>query len=192
MTKIILASASPRRKKLLKKLGITFKIMPSNIEEKMPKSISPEKLAKKLAYKKAKAVADKIKDGLVIGADTIVIVKGRIIGKPSSYQDAKRILRLLSGTTHKVITALAIIDAKTNKKLMGHETTTVKIRKIEKEEIERFARLHFDKAGSYAAQEDNDALIEKIKGDFNNVVGLPIKKLKKMLKKFGITFQPNN
>ncbi len=186
MTKIILASASPRRRKLLKKLGIKFRVIPSNIEEKIAEKFSPAIFAKKLAYEKAKTVADKIKDGLVIGADTIVVVKGKIIGKPASYQDAKRMLRLLSGTTHKVITALAIIDAKTNKKLIDYETTTVKIRKIEKGEIERFAHLHPDKAGSYAAQEDNDALIERVEGDFSNVVGLPVEKLKKMLEKFGV------
>ncbi len=186
MKKIILASASPRRRALLKRLGFRFRVIPSNLEEKIYKALSPTKLARKLAYKKAKTVADKIKEGIVIGADTIVVVGDKIVGKPTSYQDAKRILRLLSGTTHKVITALAIIDAKTNKKLIGHETTTVKIRKIEKEEIERFARLHPDKAGSYAAQEDNDALIERVEGDFPNVVGLPVEKLKKMLRKFGI------
>jgi septum formation protein len=185
MKRIILASSSPRRKELLKKLGITFKITPSNIEEKITEGIPPEQLAKRLAYKKAKAVADKIKSGLVIGADTIVVVKGRIIGKPTSFEDAQNMLKLLSDTAHKVITGIAIIDAKTKRSSICYETSTVKIRRIKKKDIERLARLHLDKAGSYAAQEDNDALIEKVDGNFCNVVGLPIKKLKKMLENFG-------
>lgn len=186
--KIILASASPRRRTLLKRLGLKFRVMPSNIDEKIDLDIPPVKLAIKLALEKAKTVADKIKEGIVIGADTIVVVRGKLIGKPTSYQDAKRILRLLSGTTHKVITAITIINSKTNKKLIDYETTTVKIRKIKKDEIERFARLHPDKAGSYAAQEDNDTLIEKVEGDFSNMVGLPVEKLKRMLRKFGYKF----
>lgn len=186
MTKIILASASPRRRRLLKKLGIKFRVIPSNIEEKIAEKFSPAIFAKKLAYEKAKTVADKIKDGLVIGADTIVVVKGKIIGKPASFEDAQNILKLLSDTTHKVITGIAIIDAKTKKSSIRYETSTVKIRRIKKKDIERLARLHLDKAGSYAAQEDNDALIERVEGDFSNVVGLPVEKLKKMLEKFGV------
>ncbi|MFH0838818.1 MAG: Maf family protein [Candidatus Omnitrophota bacterium] len=183
---LILASSSPRRKRLLKKLGLSFRVMPSNLDESMAHDLPPEKLAKKLAYEKARLVAAHCKDGLIIGADTIVVVKGKVIGKPTSYRDAKRILKLLSNTTHRVITALAVIDAKTNKKIVQHENTVVKLREIKKEEIEKFARLHYDKAGSYAAQENNDALIERVEGDFFNVVGLPLKRLKRMLKRFGV------
>ncbi len=192
MKKVILASASPRRKALLKSLGLRLKVVPSNLEEAVDKNIPPERLAKKLAYKKARAVSEKIKEGIIIGADTIVILKNRIIGKPTSIKDAKRILSLLSNSTHKVITAIALIDAKTKKKLIGYKTSTVTTGKLTKKQIAYFARLHLDKAGAYAIQEDGDVLIKEIKGDFYNVVGLPVNKLKRMLKKFNIPIIRNN
>ncbi|MBM3252839.1 MAG: Maf-like protein [Candidatus Omnitrophica bacterium] len=179
MKKIILASGSPRRRELFKRLGIRFKVVPSNVKENLTKSLSPSNLAKRLAYEKAKTVANKVKEGIVIGADTIVVVypashakergftrsrvKGEIIGKPSSYEDAKRMLRLLSNTTHKVITAIAIIDAKTKKKLIDYETTTVRIRKIKKDEIERFARLHLDKQAPTPPRKITTHLLKRLR-----------------------------
>ena len=180
---IILASRSPRRKKLLKELGLKFKVIPSNIEEKLPKKTrSPKCLAKTLALKKALDVAGKLKEGLVIGADTIVVCRGEIIGKPKNYEDATRILQKLSSSRHCVITGVALVDAKTKRKTTFAESSRVKMKKMTPVQISYFAKKHLDKAGAYAVQENGDEFIEDIEGSFSNVVGLPIEKLAKLLK----------
>lgn len=183
--KIILASSSPRRKALLKKLGLKFQIIPSKIKERLPKtSKNPKELAAKIALLKAKEVAKKIKSGIIIGADTIVVLNKRIIGKPKDYKDALRILSILSGTTQYVITGIAIIDAQTKKTKIAAVSTKVKMKKMTPEQISYFAKKHIDKAGAYAVQEKGDLFIEQIEGSFSNVVGLPVEKLKQILKKF--------
>ncbi|MFH1406875.1 MAG: Maf family protein [Candidatus Omnitrophota bacterium] len=153
--------------------------MPSNIKEHLPqKTRSPKRLAKNLALKKALDVAGKLKSGLVIGADTIVVCKNEIIGKPKNYEDAKRILRKLSSSRHYVITGVALVNAKTKKKITFAEQTKVKMKKMTPGQISYFAKKHLDKAGAYALQEQGDEFIESIEGSFSNVVGLPVEKLK--------------
>ena len=179
---IILASRSPRRKKLLKQLGIKFRVIPSNIKEALPKTTRfPKKLAKALALKKAIDVAKKAKQGLVIGADTLVVCKGGVVGKPKSYKDAIRILKTLSNTRHCVITGVALVNAKTKKKTTFAQLSRVTMKKMTPAQISYFAKKHLDKAGAYAVQENGDEFIEDIEGSFSNVVGLPIEKLAKLL-----------
>ena len=182
---VILASSSPRRIELLKQCGLKCKILPSNIKEDT-KFKKPLNIVKDLAFKKAVFVAKKLKEGIVIGADTIVVFKGKIIGKPKSNKDSHRILSMLNGTFHRVYSGVAIIDAKTLKSEVGYEVSRVKMRKLSKDEINNFAGKHMDKAGAYAVQEQNDAFVDKIEGDYYNVVGLPLKKLAILLKNFKI------
>ncbi|MCB4792103.1 MAG: Maf family protein [Elusimicrobia bacterium] len=182
---IILASSSPRRFELLKECGLKFKVIPASIKENT-RYKNPAKIVERLSLKKALFVGNKLKDGLVIGADTIVVLKGRIIGKPKDKKDAFRILSMLNGTYHRVYTGVAVVDAKTLKYKVGHEVSRVKMRKLSKEEINNFTGKHMDKAGAYSVQEQEDAFVEKIEGDYYNVVGLPLRKLAALLRAFKI------
>ncbi|MBN1621575.1 MAG: septum formation protein Maf [Endomicrobiales bacterium] len=182
---VILASASPRRYNLLKQCGLKFSVIPSKIREKTA-SRNPVSIVKKLSSDKAVSVAKKLEKGIVIGADTIVVLRGSIIGKPRSKKDSKRILSLLNGSYHKVYSGVAVVDAGSGRKKVGCEVSRVKMRKLSLNEIENFSGKHMDKAGAYAVQEKNDAFVERIEGDYFNVVGLPLEKLKKLLRYFGV------
>ncbi|MFH1258345.1 MAG: Maf family protein [Elusimicrobiota bacterium] len=184
---LILASRSPRRKKILEELGIPFRIIPSAVSEKIVSKgkLSPAKLVKILALRKAQNVASRLKEGLVLGADTVVVLRGKIIGKPEDEADARKILGQLSGSLHWVYTGLALIKKPGEKKIVGFEKTRVLMRKFSGQEIKKLAGKHLDKAGAYAIQESEDQFVEKIEGDYNNVVGLPVKKLQQMLRKIG-------
>lgn len=185
---IILASRSPRRKKLLKSLGLKFRIIPSKIKERLPQTTKhPKKLAAKIALLKAKDVAKRIGSGLVIGADTIVVLNKKVIGKPKNYTDARRILNMLSGATQYVITGIAVIDVRTKKIKTAAVSSKVKMKKMTPQQVSTFARKHMDKAGAYAVQEKGDLFIEEIEGSFSNVVGLPVEKLKQILSDFKIS-----
>ena len=168
----------------MKKLNIPFTTHPVKINENI--SIKkPEKLVMKLALMKALAGAKNFSQGIAIGADTIVVNKGRIIGKPKNHTQAEKILKELSGTIHKVYTGVALVDcADTDRNLVDYEVSGTQMRKLSKGEIKLIAKKHLDKAGAYAVQEKNDLIIKKIYGDYFNVVGLPIRKVKSMLKKF--------
>ena len=188
MRKIILASASPRRKELLEKLGIKFKIEPSNYDENVSLKLRPRKLAEYLSYKKAEAVAANYDGAIIIGADTIVVFKSKIFGKPKNKEDAKKILSKLSGKVHFVITGFSIIDIKNNKKIIDSVKTKVYFKNLSKEKINDYVASGepLDKTGAYGIQGRGIQLIEKIEGDYSNVVGLPLKDLKDNLKEFGV------
>lgn len=180
----ILASASPRRKQLLQEMGLKFKIIPSAIREKVNPALTPSRLVKKLALQKAGDIARQFqgKKHIVIGADTIVVKRGEILGKPRDPLHAKEILNKLSDSIHYVYTGVAVIDTLTSKKIVDYEKTRVKMKKLSPAEIEFHSGRHLDKAGAYAVQEEKDAFIEKIDGCYYNVVGLPVNLLKRMLK----------
>lgn len=137
---------------------------------------------KALALKKARGAAGRVKHGLILGADTVVFCRGRILGKPKSPQEAKTILRRLSGRAHSVFTGLALADAESGKARAACEKSRVIFRRLTSEEIETLSVKNLDKAGAYAVQEKRDGLVLRIRGDYENVVGLPTKALKKMLK----------
>lgn len=183
MTEIILASVSPRRRQLLKEIGLKFTIIPSRVKEKIYHHLSPAQIVKKLALLKASDVAQRVKSGIIIGADTIVVRRGEILGKPRNPQHAREILDKLSGTIHYVYTGVAVIDKKSGKKIVDYEKTKVKMKKLTPEEIEYHSHRHLDKAGAYAVQEEKDAFIQDLEGCYYNVVGLPTNKLKRMLNK---------
>lgn len=181
--RLILASASPRRKQILKELKIRFTVQPSRMLEPPPGLLKPAVYARRLALAKAKVVARNAGDALVLGADTIVVHKKTILGKPTGFTDACGMLHLLQGTTHKVITAVALVDAATGKSKVSHAVSRVTMRPLTLPEIGRLAKKNMDKAGAYAVQSKKDPVVEKIKGSYTNVVGLPVEVVRKLLKK---------
>jgi septum formation protein len=189
METIILASASPRRRELLSQAGIPYTVMPADIDEENAElSGNPEQKAEQLAYMKAAAVAKKTGEGLVLGADTIVVCEGEVFGKPVDRTDARRMLSALNGREHQVITGIALLDAANGKVRIGHEVTVVRFSHLQPEEIEAYINSEepFDKAGSYAVQGKGALMVEGIEGCYTNVVGLPLRKLYMMLKEFDL------
>ena len=190
MSTIILASSSPRRKQLLESVGISLKIVPSNIEEKMNPRLGPAAQAELLSVQKAEAVARLYqgKEFLIIAADTIVVVDGEKLGKPESESDAKRMLKKLSGKKHSVVTGFTILDCISGKKVTRSVETQLWMRKLSDKEILSYMQKEMlsDKAGSYAIQGIGAVLFERIEGDYSNVLGLPLADVYKELKKFGV------
>lgn len=186
--KIVLASASPRRKQLLSQMGLEFEVVPSDIDEKLPADLPYEEAVQELAFKKASHVASLI-DGhrLVIGADTIV-VKDKVLGKPKDKDDACEILYRLQGQSHEVVTGLAVVDNLTGKFKKSFEKTIVEMAPLSMEEIEQYVLTGepMDKAGAYGIQGLAGIFISRIIGCYYNVVGLPIHRLWMMLKEFGV------
>lgn len=203
MGQIILASASPRRKELLEQIGINFDICPAKGEEVITKKI-PHEVVQELASQKAKEVAGMVKayevsheelmtpqDIMVIGADTIVAYEDQILGKPKDEEDAFRMLSLLSGNTHSVYTGVSIVLLGASGKvgeLTFFEETDVAMRQMDEAEIRRYIGTGepMDKAGAYGIQGKCAIYIDKICGDYNNVVGLPVAAIYRELKKLGI------
>ncbi len=179
---LILASESPRRKELLRKLKIPLKVIPSRLAEPPPGGLGPIEYTRKLALAKARVVAKQVGTGFILGADTVVVYKDQILGKPADFAQGCQFLSLLQGTRHKVVTAVALLDAATGKTKVAHAVSTVTMRKINPQEITRIARRHLDKAGGYAAQEKKDPLVKKIVGSYTNVVGLPLEIVEKLLR----------
>jgi len=189
MKKLILASGSPRRKELLEKIGLEFEVIPSKYEEDMDLDMQPLELAKHLSLGKAKDVAKDQKNAVVIGADTFIVFKGKVLGKPKDIEDAKRLLKELSGISHSVITGFSIVDTLSGKEVSKAVETKVYFKKLSDELIGNYVKTGepLDKAGSYAIQGLGGILIEKIEGDYYNMVGLPISSLVEELDKFGIS-----
>lgn len=185
---IILASASPRRKELLCQARIPFKIRPSDVDEAVEMTGSPAEKAEMLAYYKALDVAKKTPAGIVLGADTIVVLDDVIFGKPVDDSNAFFMLSSLSGREHSVITGLALIDSAKGIVKKGHELTRVRFAKLTSEEIRYYISTGEPegKAGAYAVQGIGAMLVENIQGCYTNVVGLPLMKLRKILEEFGI------
>jgi len=187
--KIVLASASPRRKRLLTEISLKFDVVPSNAEESTDLSKMPiEELVQKNALMKARAVTDKFPNALVIGCDTDIFFKGKLVGKPKNEEDAKRILREFSNEWHSIVSGIAIINTETGKEITDFEKTSVKVKKLNEEEIEEYVETGepLDKAGAYGIQEKGQFLIEKFDGSYSNIVGLPLDKLVERLKEFGV------
>lgn len=182
--KIILASASPRRKELLSLITEEFTVLPSGVVEEIPKKFSPEKQVEYLAKIKALDIAQKMPDDLIIGADTGVFLHNRLFGKPKSIEDAENMLKSLSGRTHKVITGCAIVKNGLCKSFSV--TSKVKFFKLCDAQIKDYINTSepYDKAGSYAIQGKGSLFVEKISGDYFNIVGLPISELNKYLKQY--------
>ncbi len=181
--RLILASNSPRRIVLLKSLGYHFDIVPPGIVEGIHDNVLPTELVQKLAFLKASDVARKVCNAIIISADTIVVHKKSILGKPKDVNDAKRTLSILSDSEHDVISGVCVMELPSRKKMLRIEQTHIKMRTIKDEEIDRYILTGepMDKAGAYAIQGEGREFIEKIDGSFSNVVGLPLELLQKML-----------
>jgi len=189
MKTIILASQSPRRKDLLKQIGLEFEIDPSNYEEDMSLKMEPRKLAEFLSLGKAKDVAQRHKDSIIISADTIVAIDGEVFGKPKTPERAKYMLQKLSGKVHSVITGFTIIDAETQKQILKSVETKVYFKDLSEQEMDAYIASGepLDKGGGYAIQGMAALFVEKIEGDYFNIVGLPILALTTELKKFSVS-----
>lgn len=177
---IWLASASPRRKKLLEQLNLSFKIIKIDIDETIKKNESPVKAVKRLSLEKMEKTKLEIKKGIIITADTIVVLDGNIIGKPTDKKDAERILEKLSNKTHFVYTGFSIANLGKQITITDYEKTSVTFRELNKKEILDYIKTGspMDKAGAYGIQDDFGAVfIKKINGCYYNVVGLPLTKV---------------
>lgn len=178
---LILASASPRRRQLLRAAGIPFRVLASHVNEDSTIA-DPRRRAEALALRKARAVAKSLRKGWVLGADTIVYGGGRFFGKAENSRQAYQMLYRLSGTRHRVITGVALVEAGTRKPpLVRSESSTVFMKKLSLETLLRLSRKHRDKAGNYAIQERRDPIARVVSGSYDNVVGLPVALVKKML-----------
>lgn len=184
--KVILASESPRRSHLLQRIFKNFTVVPSGLDERKINGQDPLDYALKTAEAKARAVGEKYPDDLVIAADTVVTIDGLVLGKPASRQEAREMLERLSGRRHQVITALVLFCQNKQKLLSDHEITEVAFKPLPSEDIETYLALntYADKAGAYALQDVKDKFLEEINGDYYNVVGLPLNKLRQLLRQF--------
>ncbi|MBO7377389.1 MAG: septum formation protein Maf [Clostridia bacterium] len=187
--RIILASKSPRRKEILQKLGIDFEVIVPDVDENVG-DLAPDKTVEAISEKKAKAVLKKLadkKDTLIIAADTVVNIGGKILGKPKDEKEAKKMLKTLSGNTHTVFTGYTLCLG--NKTYTGHEATRVKFKKLTDAEIENYVNTGepLDKAGAYGIQGKAIVFVEGINGDFFNAVGFPVFRIcEKIKSEFGI------
>ena len=182
--RLLLASPSPRRREILENLGFEFEVLPSNVDESEVPWSDPVESAKLLAEIKAIDAQKTRPRKTIIAADTIVLCEGQVMGKPSSSEDAAEMLGTLSGRMHEVVTGIALITPP-NLRIIEAESTKVFFRKLSPEEISRYisTREPFDKAGAYAIQGFASAFIDRIEGDYFNVVGLPVARLFSMFRK---------
>lgn len=190
MYKVILASASPRRQELLKQINIDYSVMVSQADETYDKGLAPSQVVEVLSLKKARAVMENIEPEeptVIIAADTIVALENTILGKPRSPQEAEKMLLLLSGKAHKVHTGvtMAFIDGDKKELVTFSDFAEVYFRELELDEIKAYidTKEPLDKAGAYGIQEKGAILVEKIKGDYYTIVGLPLVKVYMELKK---------
>jgi len=188
---IVLASGSPRRSELLKRLHLTFDIKVSQIDEDAFEQTSPKEYVETLAVEKARDIAKNLdEDAMVIGCDTVVVLDDKILGKPNDDYQAGEYLKALSGKTHYVYSGIAILDLGTGEQYLSHEITEVNMKELSDEEISAYVKTGepADKAGAYGIQGIGSVLIEGIRGDYYNVMGLPINKLYKGFHKLGIDY----
>ena len=180
---LILASASPRRAELLKLLRVKFRIIPSDATEVAHEHLTPLEICQLNAHRKARAVAKRIPDALVIGADTLVFLDNKILGKPRNRAAARRMLARLQGRTHQVVTGVSLIQLRTHRERVFAISTDVLFHPLDAGQIRDYlSRINpLDKAGAYAIQESGEKIISEISGSYSNVVGLPVERLREEL-----------
>ena len=177
---LILASGSPRRLVLLRGLGVEFNVVPSDAGEVHSEQLTATEASQLNAYRKAREVAKKFPDALVLGADTLVYLGGKLMGKPADMEEAYWMLKQLQGRTHEVVTGVCLIHLRGHRQKIFAESTSVRFRPLDPEQINDYlARIDpLDKAGAYAIQEHGDEIVDDIKGSYSNVVGLPLERLR--------------
>jgi septum formation protein len=186
-TKFILASASSRRAHILETLGIDFEIVTPEVVERQLDGEPPSDYVTRSARAKVASVADRRDAGLVIGADTVVVIDGRPLGKPASTDEAREMLRNLSGRWHAVMTGVAVRDIAAGREVAEHDKTLVRFRDVTDEEIDAYVATEepMDKAGAYGIQGRGMLFVEEIAGNYHNVVGLPATLLQRLLRRLG-------
>ncbi|HEX9382911.1 MAG TPA: nucleoside triphosphate pyrophosphatase [Gemmatimonadaceae bacterium] len=187
--RVVLASASPRRRDLLNLIGIAHEVRPANIDETMRPRESPRRYAERLAREKASATATRDPDLITIGADTVVVIDRKVLGKPADTADAARMLRMLSGREHTVITAVAV--SRGRKLRSAIEEVRVKFRRLRDDEIDEYIAMGepMDKAGAYGIQGYGATIVERIEGDYFAVMGLPLVRLVGLMRDVGVRYQ---
>ena len=191
---LILASASPRRSELLREMGVPFTVVRGQLPEIAPEHLSPVETAEINAYRKARVTAKKHPDSLVLAADTIVSLGTAIFGKPVDMADAEQMLAKLQGRTHQVITGVCLVHLRAHRQKLFAVSTSVTFRKLHAGQIRRYLSkiFPFDKAGSYAIQDEGDLIVKAISGSFSNVVGLPVERLKRELETWDAVSSPHS
>lgn len=184
---LILASASPRRAELLKLLPVKFQVLPGTVAEVAHEHLSPLEICQLNAHRKARAVAKKIPDALVLGADTLVFLDNEILGKPRSLADARRMLARLQGRHHQVVTGVCLMHLRAHRERIFAASTDVLFHPLNARQIRDYlAAIHpLDKAGAYAIQDSGELIISEISGSYSNVVGLPVEQLREELAAWG-------
>jgi septum formation protein len=180
---LILASASPRRSELLHQLGLEFQVFAGDAEEIQPEHLTPHETCQINAYRKARVVAKRFPDALVLGADTVVCLGTQLYGKPANREVAYQILSALQGRRHEVITGVCLIHLRGHRQQVLAESTDVQFHPLTAEQLKEYLALvnPLDKAGAYAIQEHGDMIVERIEGSYSNVVGLPVEKVRAVL-----------
>lgn len=184
---LILASASPRRAELLKLLPVKFQVLPGTVAEVAHEHLSPLEICQLNAHRKARAVAKKIPDALVLGADTLVFLDNEILGKPRSLADARRMLARLQGRHHQVVTGVCLMHLRSHRERIFAASTDVLFHPLNARQIRDYlaAIQPLDKAGAYAIQDSGEKIISEISGSYSNVVGLPVEQLREELAAWG-------
>ena len=184
---LILASASPRRAELLKLLPVKFQVLPGTVAEVAHEHLSPLEICQLNAHRKARAVAKKIPDALVLGADTLVFLDNEILGKPRSLADARRMLARLQGRHHQVVTGVCLMHLRAHRERIFAASTDVLFHPLNARQIRDYlaAIQPLDKAGAYAIQDSGELIISEISGSYSNVVGLPVEQLREELAAWG-------
>lgn len=177
---LILASNSPRRSELLRGLGLDFTVVPSDASELHTEQLTAAEISQLNAYRKARVIAKKFPDALVLGADTLVSLEDTLLGKPANLEDAYRMLKQLQGRTHHVVTGVCLLHLRGHRQKLFADVTEVAFRTLTIQQIRDYlARINpLDKAGAYAIQEHGDKIVEAIHGSLTNVVGLPVERLR--------------
>lgn len=190
VSKIVLASTSPRRAELLKQIGVEFELASGNVQERPHPDEAPADYITRLARAKVIAVAGERQTGLIIGADTVVVLDGQLLGKPNDEADAERMLRSLSGRWHAVMTGVALYDVATGQEVADFDKTLVRFARISNQEIEWYVKTGepMDKAGAYGIQGLGGLFVDEIAGNYYNVVGLPLPLVYRLARRLGYSF----
>lgn len=183
---LILASASPRRTELLRQLDLPFRIVPSDTPELHEDNLTAHELAQLNAYRKARFVAERFPESLIVGADTLVCLGAKLFGKPRDIDHARQMLAELQAVTHQVVTGVCLIHGQSQRRRLFAECTDVRFKRLTPTLIDRYlaATDPLDKAGAYAIQEFGDWIVEEISGSYSNVVGLPMERLASELERW--------
>ena len=189
--RVVLASASPRRRELLQRIHPDFRVVPSEIDEGLEGEVGPGAVAA-LALRKAGAVAAGLAEGIVLGADTVVVIDGEALGKPAGAEQAGAMLRRLRGRAHQVITGVAVVDARSRRAASTAVVSEVLMRSYPNSVVDAYvvSGEPFDKAGGYAIQEAGAQLVAGWVGSYSNIVGLPLEATRRLLAEFGVAFSP--